>query len=49
VRIAGLPREAHPPLVVDPEAVLALAIALQALEAVARGRLQVRERASPVL
>jgi hypothetical protein len=46
--ITGFPREAHPPLVVDPDAVLALAAALQGFEVVAWGRLQVLERASPV-
>ena len=46
--ITGFPREAYPPLGVDPDAVLALAISLQCFEVVAWGRLQVLERASPV-
>jgi hypothetical protein len=48
MRIPGFPREAHPPLVVDPDAVLALAVALQRFEVVAWGRLQIFERASAV-
>jgi hypothetical protein len=34
-RVIGAPAKAHPPLVVDPNAVLALAIALQCFEPVA--------------
>jgi hypothetical protein len=48
MRITGLPREAHPPLVVDPDTVLPFAIALQRFEVVAWVRLQVLESASPV-
>jgi hypothetical protein len=44
VRVTLRPAQADPPLVVDPDAVLARAVPAQGLEAVARRRLEVADR-----
>jgi lipooligosaccharide transport system ATP-binding protein len=45
---AGGPAKAKPPLVVDPDAVLALAVFLRCLQLVLRGNFQVGQRSGPI-
>ena len=48
IRVALFPSKADPPSVVDPNAVLALAIPFERLQAVSRWRHQVLQRSCPM-